>query len=314
MYGNTFRTFPMDRIVQDLKAIQILGTSHIFFIDDNMTLNPEHVKDVCQAIVKSSLHSMAYMTPASAMSIVNNPEMVAMMDRANFRIIIVGFESMDPRALRAIHKPSDPGINREAIRLLRKYKMAVIAGCIYGYPDDDRDSVIRQFNLFKDLRPDMFYTQFLTPYPGTRVREELLDKGMVENIDNFSLYDGLTCNIRTRHLSCDELFTTVRWLGLKAHLCHPLLMLKSAFFRKSPISYIKGMLRSGRDQIFYLLLKKQVKVALGADLKCRKNYTPSELFAAFMLQSRLWMRHRGAGGDYNLRKRDIRLAGHATNI
>jgi len=216
------------------------------------------------------------------MSIVKNPEMVEMMDRANFRIIVVGFESMDPQALRAIHKPSDPGINREATRLLRKYKMVVVAGGIYGYPDDDRNSVIRQFKLFKDLRPDLFYTQFLTPYPGTRVREDLLGEGVVENVDNFSLYDGFTCNIRTRHLSCNELFTTVRWLGFKAHLCNPLLMLKSAFLRKSPLPYIKGMLLAGRDQIYNLLLKRQVRVTLGEDLTCRKNYTASELFAAFL--------------------------------
>ena len=279
MYGRSFRTFPTDRIIQDLKAIRALGTKHVFFIDDNITFNPEHVKDVCEAILRNNLHDMVFMTQASAVSIVRNPQMLEMMSRAHFRIIIVGFESMDSKALLSIQKPSDPGVNREAVRLLRNCKMAVIAACMYGYPDDNRDSVARQFRLFKDLQPDLFYNQFLTPYPGTRIREELMGQGLIVNGDHFKLYDGFTCNIKTRHLSCEELFTIVRWQGLKVHLSHPLLMLKSRFLRKAPYTYVKGMLLACRDQVYNLLLRKQIRMITGADLRCRKTYTAGELFA-----------------------------------
>jgi radical SAM superfamily enzyme YgiQ (UPF0313 family) len=139
------------------------------------------------------------------------------MDRANFRITFVGFESMDPDALKGMKKPTNPELNRRAAALLRQHRIAIIAGLISGYPEDTRETVTQNWRMIEDLQPDLIYSQYLTPYPKTPVRQELLDAGLVVDVDDYRKYDGCHCNIRTRHLSRDELYHLVRGLGFKSN-------------------------------------------------------------------------------------------------
>jgi len=217
MYGHTFRRFSVERIISDLKAIRDQGFKAVFFVDDNITYDIDHFLQVCQAIVQHQLNDLCYLTQVTAAGIAHHPELVAEMDQANFRIAFVGFESMDPNALKDMKKPTNPEINRRAAALLRQHRIAVIAGLIGGYPEDTRETVIRNWRMIEDLKPDLIYSQYLTPYPKTPVRQELLEAGLVVNVDDYSKYDGFHCNIRTRHLSRDQLYHLMRSLGFKSN-------------------------------------------------------------------------------------------------
>ncbi|MGA8570991.1 MAG: B12-binding domain-containing radical SAM protein [Desulfobaccales bacterium] len=217
MYGHTFRRFSVERIISDLKAIRDQGCKAVFFVDDNITYDIDHFRQVCQAIVQHHLTDLCYLTQVTAAGIAHHPELVAEMDQANFRIAFVGFESMDPDALKGMKKPTNPEINRRAAAMLRQHRIAVIAGLIGGFPEDTRETLIRNWRMIEDLKPDLIYSQYLTPYPKTPVRQELLEAGLVVNADDYSQYDGFHCNIRTRHLSRDELYHLMRGLGFKSN-------------------------------------------------------------------------------------------------
>ena len=217
MYGHTFRRFSVERIIADLKAIRDQGFKAVFFVDDNITYDIDHFRQVCQAIVQHQLNDLCYLTQVSAAGIAQHPELVADMDRANFRITFVGFESMDPNALKGMKKPTSPELNRRAAALLRQHRIAIIAGLISGYPEDTRETVTQNWRMIEDLQPDLIYSQYLTPYPKTPVRQELLEAGLVVDVDDYTKYDGFHCNIRTRHLSRDELYNLMRGLGFKSN-------------------------------------------------------------------------------------------------
>ena len=53
-----------------------------------------------------------------------------------------------------------------------------------------------------------------TPYPKTQLRQEMLEMGLVTNPDDFTKYDGLTSNIRTKQMSSKEIqFETWKMAG-----------------------------------------------------------------------------------------------------
>ena len=199
------------------KRIRDQGFKAVFFVDDNITYDIDHFRQVCQAIVQHQLDDLCYLTQVSAAGIAQHPELVADMDRANFRITFVGFESMDPNSLKDMKKPTSPATNRRAAALLRQHRIAIIAGLIAGYPEDTRETVIHNYHMIEDLKPDLIYSQYLTPYPKTPVRQELLEAGLVVNADDYKDYDGFHCNIRTRHLSRDELYHLMRGLGFRSN-------------------------------------------------------------------------------------------------
>ena len=253
MYGSTFRRFPVSRIIQDLKAIRRRGTQSVFFVDDNITYDIGHFRQVCQAIVQHGLNDMCYLTQVTAVGIAQNPELVADMDRANFRFVFVGFESMEPAALKQMKKPTSPAINRRAAALLRAHRMAIIAGGIVGYPDDTRESVKRQIRQIWGLNPDALYMQILTPYPQTLLRQELLDAGLIVNLDDYRSYNGFESNIRTKYLSCKELerlkSNLVIWRGF-----NPVYLARNYFIRNHFAYYLKATAKNFALYLRYLLI------------------------------------------------------------
>jgi len=206
MYGRTFRRFPITRIIEDLARIRKQGTKAVFFTDDNITCDIGHFREVCKAIVAEGLNDLTYMVQVTAVGIARNPELAAEMDRANFRYVFVGFESMLPSVLKEMNKPTSPEINRTAAALLKRHGMCIIAGCIVGYPDDTEETVAASISLIRKLSPDMIYAQYLTPYPKTELRRELLEAGLIVNFDDYSRYDGFNCNVRTKYLSPEKLY------------------------------------------------------------------------------------------------------------
>ena len=147
-------------------------------------------------------------------------------------------------------------MNREAARLLRKHNIAVMAGCIVGYPDDTKQSVVKQFQAIKQLKPDSIYAQYLTPYPKTQIREELLKEDLIANANDFSKYDGFTCNIRTRHLTQDQLYRTLKREGARAYLA-PSLIFGNIFLKNHLKNFIIMALKGFRDNIYNTLFGRQ---------------------------------------------------------
>lgn len=81
----------------------------------------------------------------------------------------------------------------------------VIGGLIFGFPEDDEESIIENYSFLKSLNADAAYCQILTPYPKTGMREFLLNEGLVTNKADFTKYNGLWANVKTKHLDSDRL-------------------------------------------------------------------------------------------------------------
>lgn len=243
MYGHTFRPFPLERTLADLKAIRSQGTQAVFLVDDNLTFNIHHFRRLCRAIVAHGLNDLRYATQASAVGLARHPELVADMKQANFWMVFVGFESMTPANLKEMRKPTSPEINRRAASLLREHHIGIIAGVIFGYPQDTRASITRDYRLMKKMRPDLIYSQYLTPYPKTRLRQEMLDAGLVVNADDFRTYDGFTCNIRTRHLDQAALYQSMKRESLKSYF-DPSLYIQNFFLRHNPKAFFGAIGRA----------------------------------------------------------------------
>jgi len=242
MYGRSFRPYPIDRVVEDLRQVKANGTEAVFIIDDNITHSIDHFKRVCRAIIDNGLNSMQYLTQVAAAGIAKNPDLVALMDEANFRVIFVGFESMDPDALKQVRKPTSPKLNRTAAKLLRQHNMGIIAGTIVGYPEDTRLSVKKQLQQIRSLTPDAIYVQYLTPYPKTELRKEMLEAGLIVNQDDFSKYNGFSCVVRTNHLSREELYRAKKIECLKPYFNLKMIW-NNYFLRNTPREMIASELK-----------------------------------------------------------------------
>ncbi len=206
MYGRNFRTYPMDRVLADLDDIYYQRkTRWVFIVDDNMVLNPNRVTAFCDAVIARNYPNLNLMVQADCISISRNEEMVGKMAQAGFRTVFLGIENVSKKNLASGHKGDIVTASQEAVAICHKYGMMVIGGLIFGFPDDDEEAIIRNYQFFMQIGADASYCQILTPYPKTGMREELIELGLVTNKSDYKRYNGLWANVRTKHLSSDRL-------------------------------------------------------------------------------------------------------------
>ena len=206
MYGRTFRTYPISRVLEDLDEIYYKRkTRWVFIVDDNMVLNPKRVIELCDAIIAGKYKGLNLVVQADCISMSQNEKMVKKMAEAGFRSVFLGIENVSKKNLAAAGKGDICSASKKAIENCHRYGIMVIGGLIFGFPDDDEESIIENYTFLKSINADAAYCQILTPYPKTGMREFLLAENLVTNTTDLSKYSGLWANVRTNHLDSDRL-------------------------------------------------------------------------------------------------------------
>ena len=219
MRGRNFHTYSTDRVLADIRDARDRGARTIFIVDDNITLNVARFETLCRAIVEARLNDVDYIVQAMTSSIANSGESLApLMREAGFRYVFLGIENIlqdDLAFLRAGAKNArrDKGkaagnATLDAIDVLHRHGMYVVGGLIVGNPDDTPEAI--EANLtFARRFVDWPYIQHPTPYPGTPMTKDFVERNLIVN-DRLEEYDGTTAVVRSRHLSADDI-EFMRW-------------------------------------------------------------------------------------------------------
>lgn len=206
MYGRTFRTYPIPRVLEDLDDIYYKRKVRwVFITDDNMVLNPGRVMELCDAIIARGYKKLNLVVQADCISMAKNEKMVKKMAQAGFRSVFLGIENGSKKNLSVAGKGDIVAASRKAIENCHEHGMMVIGGLIFGFPEDDEDSIRENYEFFKSIGADAAYCQIITPYPKTGMRAQLMADGLITNATDLKKYNGLWANVRTKYLSSDEL-------------------------------------------------------------------------------------------------------------
>ena len=252
MYGKTFREFPIERILEDLTILKKKGTWGVFFVDDNITLNVTRMKILCEEIIRHNLNTIDYLTQATVIGIASDPELAKLMGRAGFKFVFLGIESGNKKNLQLFKKSHICAKTRQAVEYLQNNKIIVLGGFIVANPPDTKEDVKAVFDYCLDIGVDHPIIQTLTPYPKTPMREDLLKAGLVVNKDDFKRYNGFIANVRTEHLSIEEINRLMVVEGAKLYW-HPKYLSRSRFWRYHGMGSI-GLLYNN-----YLFIKSGLK-------------------------------------------------------
>jgi anaerobic magnesium-protoporphyrin IX monomethyl ester cyclase len=248
MYGRSIRKFALERVIAELHELKRKGIEGVFFVDDNITLDVPRLKRLCSLIVDENLNTMTYAIQASVSGIASDPELAELLGRAGFRWVFLGIESGISRNLESMGKVGVLKNTERAVSLLQDQEICVFGGFILGHPDDMRQDIKSTFQFALDLGVDHPIMQCLTPYPKTETREQLLHRGLITNLDDYSRYNGFICNVRTEHLSNKELNNAIFWGGLRLYFS-PRYLKKSRFWRYKPSLWPSLIVNNFRYQI-----------------------------------------------------------------
>src|SRR5687768_1985069 len=111
--------------------------------------------------------------------------------------------------------------------------MVIVGGLIVGNPDDTAAAI--QANLaFARKYIDWPYIQHPTPYPGTPMTRDFVERGLVVN-QRVEEYDGTTAVTRSAHLGAEDIefmrWEAERWMKVR-HI--------PAVFRRDPLFVVRN--------------------------------------------------------------------------
>jgi len=210
MYTTPYRTYSLSRVIEDIKNIKQFQpqTKRIFFVDDNITADPKRFEELCDLIIENKLNTFKFSTQGSSVGLSSSETLVTKMKEAGFDFVFIGIENNSKTNLKYMGKGNILSRTETACKYLRKHGIKIVGALIFGWPDDDKESIKSAFKYLRKLGAHYPAAQFYTPFPKTVLREDYLKRKLIDNIDDYIYYDLGFCNIHTNHLSSRELYKT----------------------------------------------------------------------------------------------------------
>ena len=207
MYGKSFRKFSIERIITDLEDSKRHGTEGIFITDDNITIDGKRLIELSEEIRRVKLN-MTFAVQASVRGFKKNPGLAKSLAQSGTKFVFLGIENASDDNLEFMQKSNQltTADTEMVVKELKKNGIIVVGGFIFGNPEDKKVDLVKNFNFAKKIGIDIQLFNILTPHLKTELRDELLKEGLITNIDDYSKYNHYAANVKTRHLSTEELY------------------------------------------------------------------------------------------------------------
>jgi radical SAM superfamily enzyme YgiQ (UPF0313 family) len=204
-YRGTYRTKNTDRVIQELKIISNQKVfKNVLIVDDNFTANMKRVEEICDKIIREGIN-LDLICQSRVDVIKNNPDIVQKMSEAGFWLFFLGIESFNPKSLNGIQKRVQFRDIVEAIKILHENDILIIGSMLVGSSlDEEEKDIDLMIKIVRKLGIDFPIYSIMTPLPGTKFREILINKGFLLSQD-WSKYNFTTAVNRLNTLSKEKL-------------------------------------------------------------------------------------------------------------
>ena len=180
-FGDSIRFRTNDSVVNELLKLKSLakrqkGKIAVFFIDDNLAVNPKRTKSLLREII--ARNAQLPWVGQISMNLLRDEELVSLIAQSGGKWIFVGLESIDPETLKSMRKGfNKPEEYKDVLERLARHGVYAITAFIFGM-DGDRPGVAkRTLDMIRSWPPGLPVFGLLTPYPATPLYERLASAG-----------------------------------------------------------------------------------------------------------------------------------------
>ncbi len=198
MFGREYRFRSADNVMAEVLS---RNNKPLFFCDDNFTANPKRTRSLLELLLKNRVRNW---TCQVRCDVAKDEGLLKMMARAGCAVACVGFESVNTRTLQAYQKKQSLEDIINAIRSFRRNKIKIHGMFVLGGDDDNEGTIWDTFKFAVKQKIDTIQMMILTPFPGTKVHDELTTQKRIFSRD-WSLYDGQHVVFKPKLLSAKQL-------------------------------------------------------------------------------------------------------------
>ena len=165
---------PVESVLAEIAALKD-QKKLFFFVDDNITSNLAQAKEFFRALIPLRIRWVSQCSINAA----HDEEFLDLLRRSGCQGVLIGFESLNPDNLKAMHKSFNTmrGGFTTAIANLRRYQIRLYATFIFGYDSDTPESFADTAAFAREQGCYIAAFNHLTPFPGTPLYERLQQEG-----------------------------------------------------------------------------------------------------------------------------------------
>ena len=194
--GRRQRHKDIPRVLDEVRNLQRLGVSTIFFSDDNLVGNHRYAKDFLKELIplnNSFARPLRYATQAS-IDTARDDELMELMADANFYQLLIGVETPNIESLKETGKYQNlKGDMIQEIHKVLSYGIVFRAAMVVGFDNDDTSIFDFQYNFIQKSCLPAVSMHMLNAPIGTRLWRRLRAEGRV--VDIFKITDHVTNRI-----------------------------------------------------------------------------------------------------------------------
>ena len=231
MYGRKVRLRSPKNIVDEIEyLINSCGAKGLYFEDDTITAIPRHITGICDEILRRKIK-----IPWSCLGRVDTvtKEMLKKMKEAGCYMIRYGVESSSQEIIDKIKKGITVAQVVEAFKITKEIGIKTHASYVLGLPGETKKTMEDTVKFAIKLGSD--YAQFAgaTPYPGTELYKEAMERGWLK-INGWSDFEvSENCVLEYPDLKAEEIIKAAKAAYRKFYF-RPGYIFKKALGVKSP--------------------------------------------------------------------------------
>lgn len=197
-FGIRWRARSVDSILAEMELLyEKYGYRALCFVEDNFTMDPARAIELSERII-AKRWDLIWEAWSRVDTIVKHPEMIRIMARAGFKWTFVGFESGSQEVLDGYGKKTIAGDAFRAMDILRSNGVQATGAFILGAVNDTKRTIDETIRFAKHLNPRKVQFSILTPYPGTKLYDQVKDRLLT---DDWGEFTALTPVIKLDNLS-----------------------------------------------------------------------------------------------------------------
>ncbi len=203
--GHRYMHREIDDVVSEIKAI---GRRHIMFIDDNFIGDPAWTRQLLQAITPLNIKWNA----AVSINVATIPGMLDLMLESGCQGLFIGFESINAASVGSVHKiQNDRTRYEEAIHEIHNRGIMINASFVFGLDEDTPEVFKQTLDWIVEQRIETVTSHILTPYPGTKLYNQLEAQGRITTTD-LSRYNTAHVVFQPKRMTAEQLIEGYLWI------------------------------------------------------------------------------------------------------
>jgi radical SAM superfamily enzyme YgiQ (UPF0313 family) len=179
--GARYRQRPIPDVIREFQSIR---EKRVLVVDDNLIgTRAEHMaraKDLFRAMAKANLRKE--WVGQATINFADDEELMALASEAGCRGVFIGFESPTAEGLRELGKKFNLLKGRDicaSIRRIQRHKIMIVGSFIIGLDVDQSGIGKRIADMASHYGLDNLNALFLTPFPGTRLWDQMKADGRI---------------------------------------------------------------------------------------------------------------------------------------